>query len=100
MTKTVRGKQKLTRGRDKGVVFGPEHRSKIVKSKIFNRLIACAEGNEEKGNEMTPQQIQVALALMKKVMPDLQAIEVTGNEDNPVEVVHKIQLVGKRASKD
>ena len=58
-----------TRGRDAGFVMGAEHRTKIGNSKILNRLIGHAEGTEE----MTATQITAAIALLKKVMPDLSS---------------------------
>jgi hypothetical protein len=67
------------RGREPGFVMGPEHRTKIGNSKILNRLIACGEGELE----LTPVQAQVALGLMKKVMPDLQATTISGDDDAP-----------------
>lgn len=59
-----------------------EHRTKISNSKILNNLIECAEG----GREMSPTQAQVAIALMKKVMPDLAAMAITGEEGGPVQI--------------
>lgn len=63
-----------------------EHRTKISNSKIFNRLLAYAEGEE---NGMTKAQADVALALMKKVMPDLQSLKVEGSGDDGE---HKVVL--------
>jgi hypothetical protein len=31
--------------------------------------------------------------LLKKVLPDLQSVELSGDEDNPVEVITRIELV-------
>ena len=63
------------RGRKAGFVMSEEHRTKIANSKILNRLIACAEGEVE----LTSTQAQVALGLLKKVMPDLSATELSGS---------------------
>ena len=51
-----------------------EHRTKIANSKILNNLIAFAEG--QKGANMSATQVNAAIALLRKVMPDLQSVEV------------------------
>lgn len=51
-----------------------QHRDKIANSKILQRLIGHAEGVED----MTQTQVTAAIALMKKVMPDLKSTEMTG----------------------
>lgn len=47
-----------------------DHRLKIENSHILNRLIRHAEGVEE----MKQTEVTAGLALLKKVLPDLQAI--------------------------
>lgn len=42
---------------------------------------------------MSATQATVALGLMKKVMPDLTSTTVSGDQDNPVTVLQKIELV-------
>ena len=81
--------KKRGRGRPAGFKMPEEHRTKIANSKIFKRLIEHAEGT----TEMTPTQVQVGLALMKKILPDLSSVEHTGNPDNPIDMIHTIQLV-------
>jgi hypothetical protein len=73
-----------SRGRRPGFVMGEEHRTKIANSKLLMRLIACAEGEIE----MTSTQASVALALLKKVMPDLsaQTVEISGPDGEAIEV--------------
>lgn len=63
-----------TRGRKPGFVMPEEHRLKISKSNILSRLIKCAEGEIE----MSSVQANVALGLMRKVMPDLASVEHSG----------------------
>lgn len=60
------------RGRPAGFKMSQEHRSKISKSKIFSNLIKFAEGDD---STLSPAQAQVGLALLKKVMPDMQTID-------------------------
>lgn len=71
------------RGREPGFQMGEEHRTKIRNSKILNRLISCAEGEIE----MTATQASIGLGLLKKVMPDLQNMQHSGDAANPVSLV-------------
>jgi hypothetical protein len=48
------------------------HRVKIQNSNILNALIEHVEGKRE----MSSTQVTAAIALMRKVMPDLQAMEI------------------------
>ena len=48
-----------------------EHRSKIAKSQILNALVEHATGKRE----MSATQVTAGIALLKKVLPDLQSIE-------------------------
>jgi hypothetical protein len=67
------------RGRTPGFVMSPEHRTKIANSKILNRLVACGEGELE----LTQVQATVGIALMKKVLPDLNSNTHSGDDDAP-----------------
>lgn len=67
------------------------HRTKIQKSKILNRLISHAEGDVE----MSSTQVTAALGLLKKCLPDLQAVTHSGDENNPLRTVSRIELVAK-----
>jgi hypothetical protein len=66
-----------------------EHRTKIAKSQILKCLIEHATGTRE----MSATQVTAGVALLKKVLPDLSNIELSGDPDNPVEVVGRIELV-------
>lgn len=61
-------------------------RSKIQSSMLVNRLQDHANGKVE----MTKSQVSAAIALLKKTAPDLQAITLTGDEDNPLKVIHDL----------
>lgn len=52
--------------------MGAEHRLKIANSNILKCLISHAEGERE----MSSTQVSAAVALLKKVMPDLTYTEV------------------------
>lgn len=58
-----------------GVRLTESHRAKIQNSNILNRLISHAEGVVE----MKPTEVTAALGLLKKALPDLSAVDLTGN---------------------
>jgi hypothetical protein len=62
------------RGRTAGFTMPESHRVKIQNSNILNALIEHAEGVRE----MSSSQVTAGLGLLKKVMPDLQAVELSG----------------------
>ena len=71
---------------------------KIRRAKMLDRLIKCYNGEVE----MTPQQVQIGLKLIGKVLPDLKATEHSGTithkdvtELTDAEIAARIaQLVG------
>lgn len=63
------------RGRTKGFIMDDSHRVKIQNSNILNALIEHATGKRE----MSSTQVTVGIALMKKVLPDLSSVELSGN---------------------
>lgn len=73
-------------GRAKNAWHMPEeYREKIAKSQILRRLIMHAEGTVE----MSPSQVTAAIALLRKCIPDLMAVDISAKH----EVVHKISRV-------
>jgi hypothetical protein len=64
-----------TRGRKPGFIMSDEHRTKISNSKILNRLVAFAEGDESV--QMDSTRASVAMGLLNKVMPNLQATDLS-----------------------
>lgn len=60
-----------------------EIRQKIKASLIINKLENHALGEEE----MSATQISAAITLLKKCVPDLSSVELTGDEKNPVRLV-------------
>ena len=66
-------------GPKKGTIrLTQEHRDKIAKSKILQRLIAHAEGDED----MRQTEVNAGIALLKKYLPDLSATELTATVDH------------------
>lgn len=44
---------------------------------------------------MSSTQVTAGLGLLKKVLPDLQTVELKGDPDNPVQTVSRVELVGR-----
>jgi hypothetical protein len=65
-----------------------EHRLKIQTSQLINRLTQFVNGEVV----MEAAQVTAALGLLKKALPDLQAVELSGDEENPVEMRNKITI--------
>ena len=68
-------------------------RSKIQTSQLVNRLTDHALGKIE----LSPTQVRSIEVLLKKSIPDLQAIQLSGDENNPV-AISTVKLVGVRAN--
>jgi len=63
-------------------------REKLKTSALINRLqtFALDDPDNPTGPRMTRTQAQVALSLLRKVLPDMQALEITGAEGAPIQV--------------
>jgi len=75
-----------------GVRLTEAHRAKIQNSNILNALIEHAEGRRE----MSATQVTAGLGLLKKALPDLSAITIGGDEDNPIAHKHKHELAAEQ----
>ncbi len=78
------------RGRQPGFRMSDEHRVKIQNSNILNALVehACGE------REMSATQVSAGLGLLKKIMPDLAATTISGDNDgDPINLLHRIERV-------
>jgi hypothetical protein len=64
-------------------------RAKIQTSQLINRLTGHALGNIE----LSQSQVRAIEILIKKTLPDLSAVQYSGDEDNPIEIVTRIELV-------
>ena len=74
------------RGRQPGFRMSNEHRVKIQNSNVLNALIEHTLGERE----MTASQVNAGIALMRKVLPDLQTTTVQGDEDGgPIELIER-----------
>jgi hypothetical protein len=67
-------------------------------TKLANRLDACAMGE----NEMTPVQVKAAQILLDKLVPNLSAVQHSGDEENPVTIrkIERVIVNGKPATSD
>lgn len=59
-----------------------EVRAKIQASQLINRLTDHALGEVE----LSTTQVRAIEILLKKTIPDLTAVELSGDEDNPVKL--------------
>lgn len=66
-----------------------EVRARIQTSQLVNRLTDHALGEVE----LSATQIRAIEILLKKSIPDLSSIEVSGDEENPLQLVGRIELV-------
>lgn len=78
------------RGRASGFVMSEEHRTKIANSQILKYLIEHVKGQRE----MSTTQVSAGIALLKKVLPDLQAVELSGDPESPI-VTKDITMVDR-----
>lgn len=67
--------------------MGAEHRIKIANSKIFSRLLAHAEGDLP---DLPASERDTGLALLRKVMPDMKAVDAEGDTSETLNVVIRI----------
>lgn len=73
-------------GRPMNKLHQDDVRSKIQASQLINRLTDHALGELELSNT----QVRAIEILLKKTIPDLSAVEHTGDADNPI--AHSIQF--------
>jgi len=64
-----------------------EHRLKIQNSNILN----CLMEHVTEGRKMSQSQVTAGIALMKKTLPDLAAVTISGDADQPVKVIYEWQ---------
>jgi hypothetical protein len=66
-----------------------EHRDKIRNSNILNALIRTRRRTSGK---WSPSQVTAGLGLIRKVLPDLSATTISGDEDgDPIKIVGTIE---------
>ena len=70
------------------------HRVKIQNSNILNALIEHIEGKRD----MSSTQVTAGLGLLKKALPDLSNVEITGADGEAIKHVHEIKLTALKPS--
>jgi hypothetical protein len=64
-------------------------RKKIQASQLINVLQDHALSGE---GDLSPTRMKAIEILLKKSLPDLSSIELTGDRDNPVQTVNRVQF--------
>lgn len=70
----------MARGRKPGFAMSDDHRTKIANSQILKALVEHVEGKRD----MSASQVSAGLGLLRKVLPDLQAVEHSTDPDRPM----------------
>lgn len=77
-------------GRPIGRLHQDDVRRKIQASQLINVLQDHALSGE---GEMSPTRMKAIEILLRKSLPDLSSIELTGDADSPLQVVQRIERV-------
>lgn len=64
-----------------------DHRQKIANSAVLQHLIEHATGQRN----MSTSAVTAAIALLRKVLPDLQSVQHNGDSDNPLTMIATIR---------
>lgn len=67
-------------GRPMNKLHQDDVRKKIQAGVLISILHDCAQGLEE----LKPDRMKAIEILLRKSLPDLSAVEISGNEDNPL----------------
>lgn len=71
-----------------------EVRSKIQASQLVNRLTDHALGEVE----LSTTQVKAIEILLRKTVPDLSSVEMTGDADNPVQLRATVEFVNANST--
>jgi len=63
-------------------------------TQLVNRLFNHANGEIE----MSASQVQAAKIVIGKMIPDLKAIEISGNTDKPLQSLVRVEFIGINAT--
>ena len=72
----------MPRGRKPGFRMSDEHRVKIQNSNVLNALVEHVEGRRE----MSSTQVTAGIALLRKVLPDMTNVEMTGEAGGAIDM--------------
>lgn len=82
-------------------LHNPYEKARIRASNLLARLADFAEGKNNQGRgkdtpiKMSREQIRAAEVYIKRYLPELRAVELTGPEGGPVQASVKVEFVGK-----
>ncbi len=79
----------MAKGRPIGKLHQDDVRAKIQASQLVNRLTDHALG----AIELSSSQVRAIEILLKKTIPDLQSVEVTGLDGGPVQVQESRRVI-------
>jgi hypothetical protein len=65
-------------------------RSKIQVSNLITRLQKYANG-ELSDEDISPNRLNAIKLLLQKAIPDLSSVQLTGDENNPINVISEIK---------
>lgn len=80
-------------GRKAGFRHHEETRNRIQAQQLINRLQAHVDADEPL---LDASQVNAAKALLNKVLPDLKAIEHSGDPENPIQHAVEMHIVDHR----
>jgi hypothetical protein len=77
-------------GRPMGKLHQDDVRKKIQASQLINVLQEHALNGTK---DFDPTRMKAIEILLKKSLPDLSSVEITGADGGPIESIHRIELV-------
>lgn len=80
-------------GRPMGKLHQDDVRKKIQASQLINVLQDHALTGE---GDMSPTRMKAIEILLRKSIPDLSAVTISGDEENPIQAVTRIEIVPMR----
>lgn len=83
-------------GRPMGKLHQDDVRKKIQASQLINVLQDHALTGE---GDMSPTRMKAIEILLRKSVPDLSAVTISGDKENPLQTVTRIELVAMRGNK-
>lgn len=84
-------------GRPMNKLHQADVRKKIQASQLINVLQDHAFGHSE---ELSQSRMKAIEILLRKSLPDLSAVVISGDEENPLQTVSRIELVSLVSSTD
>ena len=76
-------------GRPMNKLHQDDVRAKIQASQLVNVL----QNHALNGTELANSRIKAIEVLLRKSIPDLQSVTVSGNEDSPLQTITRIEIV-------